>query len=88
VSSARCKTGYGQWDASENGTAPAIARIPKDIVICDWHYGQPADFPSIRLFQDAVERGLSGNAAALTGERYEGLIDAIRTGLSMAWAGE
>jgi hypothetical protein len=31
-------TGMGEWEASKNGTAPAIHSVPKDIVICDWHY--------------------------------------------------
>jgi hypothetical protein len=31
-------TGLGKWEASENGTATAIDLVPKDIVICDWHY--------------------------------------------------
>ncbi|MBO4841984.1 MAG: family 20 glycosylhydrolase [Bacteroidales bacterium] len=31
-------TGIGEWEASCNGTWPAIDRIPKDIFICDWHY--------------------------------------------------
>lgn len=31
-------TGIGKWEASLNETAPAIDMIPKDIVICDWHY--------------------------------------------------
>jgi hypothetical protein len=31
-------TGLGKWEASQNGTAPAINSVPKDIVICDWHY--------------------------------------------------
>jgi len=34
-------TGIGQWEASFNGTHRAIAKLPKDIVICDWHYEQP-----------------------------------------------
>lgn len=29
---------YGEWESSANGTAPAIDIIPKDIIICDWHY--------------------------------------------------
>ena len=33
-------TGLGKWEASENGTAPAIRDIPRDIVICDWHYSR------------------------------------------------
>jgi len=31
-------TGLGEWEASENGTAAAIHLIPRDIVMCDWHY--------------------------------------------------
>ncbi|HTS67502.1 MAG TPA: family 20 glycosylhydrolase [Terriglobia bacterium] len=31
-------TGLGKWEASINGTAPAISLVPRDIVICDWHY--------------------------------------------------
>lgn len=34
-------TGLGEWEASENGTHEAIDLIPKDIVICDWHYERP-----------------------------------------------
>lgn len=31
-------TGVGEWEGSENGTASAINMVPRDIVICDWHY--------------------------------------------------
>jgi hypothetical protein len=31
-------TGIGEWEASRNQTAAALRQIPKDIVICDWHY--------------------------------------------------
>lgn len=31
-------TGYGMWEASFNDTHPAIDLIPKDVMICDWHY--------------------------------------------------
>lgn len=31
-------TRIGKWEASENGTGPAVDQVPKDIVICDWHY--------------------------------------------------
>ena len=34
-------TGLGMWEASENDTHQAIDIIPKDVVICDWHYDQP-----------------------------------------------
>lgn len=31
-------TGLGKWEASMNGTHPAIRLVPHDVVICDWHY--------------------------------------------------
>jgi hypothetical protein len=31
-------TGYGMWEASYNSTYRAIDLIPKDVMICDWHY--------------------------------------------------
>jgi len=31
-------TGLGMWEASKNNTHPAIDLIPKDVMICDWHY--------------------------------------------------
>jgi hypothetical protein len=45
-------TGYGDWEAATNGTAPAIDLIPKDIVLCDWHYDKRADYPSLKLLAD------------------------------------
>lgn len=43
---------YGIWEASTNGTAPAIDLIPRDIIICDWHYEEMPEYPSVRYFQD------------------------------------
>jgi len=31
-------TGLGMWQASMNNTARAIDMIPKEVIICDWHY--------------------------------------------------
>jgi len=38
-------TGLGKWEASMNHTYPAIQSVPKDIVICDWHYEQAVPTP-------------------------------------------
>jgi hypothetical protein len=43
-------TGFGMWEAAENGTHPAIDRLPQDIVMCDWHYTQRDEYPSLPLF--------------------------------------
>ena len=34
-------TGLGMWEGSYNYTYRAIDMIPKDVVICDWHYERP-----------------------------------------------
>jgi hypothetical protein len=33
-------TGLGEWEASCNDTHAAVDLIPKDVVICDWHYAR------------------------------------------------
>lgn len=38
-------TGMGEWEASMNNTYRAIDMIPKDVVICDWHYDRPDQTP-------------------------------------------
>ncbi len=47
--------GYSKFDSSENGTDGALAYIPKDIILCDWHYDYSPNYPS---------------AAYLTGKGY------------------
>jgi hypothetical protein len=42
----------GGYECSDNGTARAIELIPKDIVICDWHYESREEYPSVRFFQE------------------------------------
>jgi hypothetical protein len=69
-------TGYGLWEASLNGTDKAIDMIPKDIVMCDWHYEPKyplqatpkSTFPSPKIFTDKGFRVLPTsfrNVAAL-----------------------
>jgi hypothetical protein len=38
-------TGTGKWEGSQNETQAAIDRVPKDIVICDWHYEKAHETP-------------------------------------------
>lgn len=38
-------TGLGMWEGSFNNTHPAIDMIPKDVMICDWHYERPDKSP-------------------------------------------
>jgi hypothetical protein len=48
------KYNWDKWEAATNGTAPAIDMIPKDIILCPWHYERKESYPSIPLF---VEKG-------------------------------
>jgi len=47
---------YGEWESSRNNTAGAIEKIPKDIIICDWHYGKRDEYASVDYF---LEKGFS-----------------------------
>jgi hypothetical protein len=38
-------TGMGVWEASYNNTYRAVDMIPKDVIICDWHYERPDQTP-------------------------------------------
>jgi hypothetical protein len=44
------KYDLGEWEASKNGTAAAIDMIPKDIIMCPWHYEVRESYPSIPMF--------------------------------------
>jgi hypothetical protein len=48
------KIDYGKWEASADGTAAAVDRIGKDIIICDWHYRRRDAYESIPMF---LEKG-------------------------------
>lgn len=36
----------GLWEGSENDTWPSVEQVPKDIVICDWHYERAFETPA------------------------------------------
>jgi len=38
-------TGIGEWEGSFNNTYRAIDMIPRDVMICDWHYDRPDQTP-------------------------------------------
>jgi hypothetical protein len=38
-------TGIGEWEGSYNNTYRAVDMIPKDVIICDWHYERPDQTP-------------------------------------------
>jgi hypothetical protein len=45
---------WGEWEASKVGTAGAVDMIPKDIILCPWHYKKRDAYPSLPLF---LEKG-------------------------------
>jgi glycosyl hydrolase family 20 len=48
------KFDLGEWEAAVNGTAGAIDLIPKDVIICPWHYEPRESYLSIPMF---IEKG-------------------------------
>jgi len=64
-------TGLGSWEASYNYTYRAIDMIPKDIVICDWHYERPdqtAVYFAIKGFRVITSTGRSSTTAVIQTE--------------------
>lgn len=68
---------YGKWEASANGTAPAVDMVPKDIIICDWHYGKRPAYGSIPMFVGkgfrVLPAGWNKAAATLALIEYAGM---------------
>jgi hypothetical protein len=44
--------GNHMYEESMNGTWPAVDMIPKDIIICDWHYDYHTNYPSVPFLLD------------------------------------
>ena len=44
----------GEWEASKVGTAGAVDKIPKDIILCPWHYELREQYESLPMF---IEKG-------------------------------
>jgi hypothetical protein len=42
----------GEWEASKNGTAAAVDKIPKDVILCPWHYELREAYESLPMFMD------------------------------------
>ena len=77
---------YGsKWEASKTGSHPAIDMVPKDIIICDWHYPLQDDYPSVRFFQEKGFRVLP--ATCKTTDAALALIRCCRTRRHRADAG-
>jgi hypothetical protein len=70
------KYDFGEWEASTNGTASAIGLIPRDVIVCPWHYEPRGDYPSIPMFIDRGFRVLPGGWKNL--EATKGLIEFTR----------
>ena len=49
---------WGKWEADETGTAGAVDLIPKDIMVCPWHYEKMEAYPSVPLFAEKGFRTL------------------------------
>jgi hypothetical protein len=38
---------YSEWEASKNNTYGSVDLVPKDIILCDWHYEKQKEYPSV-----------------------------------------
>ncbi|MCC6545724.1 family 20 glycosylhydrolase [Candidatus Sumerlaeota bacterium] len=85
-------TRYGKWEGSENDTFRAIDIIPKDIVLCDWHYEVRDAYPSVEIFlrkgfrvwpavwrEEEATRNFIHDAMRTSKARASGPGDAVRT---------
>ena len=43
------KFNMGEWEASKVGTAPAVDKIPTDIILCPWHYEPREAYESLPM---------------------------------------
>ncbi|MCR4413490.1 MAG: family 20 glycosylhydrolase [Thermoguttaceae bacterium] len=91
--------GYGKWESSATGSHRAIDRVPKDIIMCDWHYelpheypGKPNGYPSVRFFQEKGFRVLPATwrkpeaAVALVRASREGATEKMLGILFTGWS--
>jgi hypothetical protein len=51
--------GYSRYEASETDTWKALAFLPRDIIMCDWHYGVEKEYPSVKYFLEEGFRVLA-----------------------------
>ena len=67
-------TGMGMWEASLNNTHRAIDLIPKDIMICDWHYERPdktAVYFAMKGFKVVTCPWRNPGSSSNSGRRYD-----------------
>lgn len=81
------KTPYNPMNGARNGTHTALPMIPKDILLCDWHYHLHDAYPSVEMFRDAgldfvacgwrnkdAIRAFQSYARKHGGQRYKGYL--------------
>jgi len=84
------KLDLGEWDASQNGTPPAIDKVSRDIVICDWHYDERKSYPSVPMFTakgftvlPTVYSSLRGERAFMAQTRHKRRVPGVLTSIWM-----
>jgi hypothetical protein len=60
---------WDKWEASDVGTAAAVDMIPKDIILCPWHYERKEAYPSIPLILEKGFRVLPASWRKLDASR-------------------
>lgn len=81
------RLGFGEWEAAKNGTAPAVDLVPRDLILCDWHYeeltkypGKPTEYGSVPfLGQKGFRVWPSGWKNARTAEAFSASAKALKS---------
>ena len=82
---------YGKWESSANGTAPAFDHVPKDIIMCDWHYEMREHYPSVAYFQEKGFRVLPSSwknpkaAIAFLEDAHKGATERMLGHMGTTW---
>ena len=72
-------TGLGMWEASMNNTHRAVDMIPKDVLICDWHYERPDKTAVYFAMKGLDVVTCPWRRPAVGVEQYKDMIDFRRT---------
>jgi len=80
--------GYGEWESARNGTAGAVDLIPKDIVLCDWHYELRTNYPfrAVPVGRVSVYGPLAGSRCPPPRPSANSRADSTATGWSAIFA--
>ncbi|MDR1757921.1 MAG: family 20 glycosylhydrolase [Bacteroidales bacterium] len=73
-------TGIGEWQAAINHTERAVSLIPKDVVICDWHYEKAEQTPAYFAVQGLGVLSCPWNRTSICGQQLDDILNGRQSG--------